>query len=86
MVQIQALLQASLNDAALDYMKEYPQQSAQDLEKKGAAAHFADVEGPEAEEEPEEEEGQAPGVLNDPQIAEEQQLQEVYKRWAKMIK
>jgi len=42
--QIQALLQASLNDAALAYMKEYPQQSAQDLEKRGAATHFADVE------------------------------------------
>ena len=91
--QIQALLQASLNDAALNYMKEYPQQSVQDLEKKGVATHWADVGPEEEEEEPEEEEpeeeeeeeSQIPGAFNEPQVAE-QQLQELYKRWAKMIR
>ena len=80
--QIQGLLQESLNNMALEFMKKYPQQSAPDLEKKGTPTHFADV-----EEEPEEEEEgrQIPGVFNEPQVAE-QQLQEVYKRWAKMIK
>ena len=63
--QIEALLQGTLNDAVLQYMKDNPQQSAQDLEKRGVATHFADVE-------------------DEPQVAE--QLQEVYKRWARMIK
>ena len=64
--QIEALLQGTLNDAVLQYMKDNPQQSVQDLEKRGVATHFADVE-------------------DAPQVAE-QKLQEVYKRWAKMIK
>ena len=63
--KIEALLQGTLNDAALQYMKDNPQQSAQDLEKRGAATHFADVE-------------------DKPQVAE--QLDELYKRWGKMIK
>ena len=71
---IEALLQESLNNMVLDYMKKYPQQSAQDLEKKGKPTHFADVE-----------DEQIPGVFNEPQVAE-QKLNEVYKRWAKMIK
>jgi hypothetical protein len=63
--KIEALLQGTLNDAVLQYMKDNPQQSAQDLEKRGAATHFADVE-------------------DKPQVAE--QLDELYKRWGKMIK
>ena len=42
--QIEGLLQGTLNDAVLQYMKDNPQQSAQDLEKRGVATHFADVE------------------------------------------
>ena len=63
--KIEALLQGTLNDAVLQYMKDNPQQSTQDLEKRGAATHFADVE-------------------DKPQVAE--QLDELYKRWGKMIK
>ena len=87
--QIQALLQESLNNMALEYVKKYPQRSAKELEDRGYATHWADVEEePEEEPEPkeeEEEEEQIPGVFNEPQIAE-QQLQKLYKRWAKMIK
>jgi len=50
--QITALLQASLNDVALEYMKMYPQRTKQDLEKAGIPTHFADVK-PEGEPEPE---------------------------------
>ena len=63
--QIEAMLQETLNDAVLKYMKDNPQQTAKDLEKKGTATHFADVE-------------------DEPQVAE--QLNELYKRWGKMIK
>ena len=63
--QIEALLQGTLNDAVLQYMKDNPQQSAQDLEKRGVATHFADVEA-------------------EPQVAEK--LNELYKRWGKIIK
>ena len=83
--QIQALLQESLNNMALEYVKKHPQQSAKDLEDKGYAAHWADVEEEPEPKEEEDEERQIPGVFNEPQIAE-QQLQELYKRWAKMIK
>jgi hypothetical protein len=42
--QIEAMLQGTLNDAVLKYMKDNPQQTAKDLEKRGTATHFADVE------------------------------------------
>ena len=70
---IEALLQESLNNMVLDFMKKYPPQSAKDLEKKGSSTGLADTGE------------QIPGTFNEPQVAEKK-LNEVYKRWAKMIR
>ena len=59
---IEALLQGTLNDAVLQYMKDHPQRSEKDLEDEGLPTSYADVK------------------------SEEQKLNELYKRWGKMIK
>jgi hypothetical protein len=64
--QVEALLQGTLNDAVLQYMKDNPQKTAKDLEDEGLPTSSADVE-------------------DEPQVAE-QKINELYKRWAKMIK
>ena len=70
---IEALLQESLNNMVLDFMKKNPPQSAKDPEKKSSSTGLAGTGE------------QIPGTFNEPQVAEKK-LNEVYKRWAKMIK
>ena len=77
--QIEALLQGTLNDAVLQYMKDNPQQTKKDRESEGLPAWDADVEDEPPVAEPEQRED------DERQIAENQ-LQELYKRWSKMIK
>ena len=92
--QIEALHQETLNNTVLRYMKQYPQRTEKDLEDEGKPGYEADVEDKVAKAraqmrfpaaKPESEEGQTPGELDEPQVAE-QKLNELYKRWAKMIK
>ena len=68
-----ALEQESLNNMVLDFMKKNPPQSAKDPEKKSSSTGLAGTGE------------QIPGTFNEPQVAEKK-LNEVYKRWAKMIK